>query len=172
MEALIIFIVGSWVIQGVAAVVLAIVTAVRRRRFAALGAVLGFAVGLGSLFVMSGPRFGEAAVFIVVPSAIAMIVSYGLAKRWMPVAATLLLLVVPLAYFLTISLPPRRGIEWQAFVGLSSAPSPFPPISATELLATIGLMEVFFLAPILGALAAREVLGWLDRQAMQQDGVA
>ena len=171
MEAVIIFIFGSWVIQGVAAVVLAIVTAVRRRRFAALGAVLGFAVGLWSVFVM-GPRFGSEAVVVVVSSVIAMIVSYGLAKRWMPAAAMLLLFVIPLAYFLITSLPPRRGIEWLAFVGLSSAPSPFPPISATELLATIGLMEVFFLAPILGALAAREVLGWLDRQAMQEDGVA
>jgi len=169
MEAFIVFMVGSWVIQAVAAIVLAIITAVRHRRFAAFGTVLGFGVGLWSVFVM-GPRSGPEAVIVVVSSAIALTVSYGLAKRWIPAAATLLLLAMPLAFFLTTHLPLRRGNEWLAIFGLSSAPS--PPVSAPEFLATIGLMEAFFLPPIICALAGREILGWLDRQAMQQDGFA
>jgi len=170
MEAFIVFMVGSWVVQAIAAVVLAIVAAVRHRPFAAMGAVLGFAAGFGSFLVMSGPHFGQVTVFAVAPAAIAMIVSYGLARRWVPLATTLLLLAVPLACFLTTHLPSRTGIEWLAIFGLSSAPR--PSISTTEFLATIGLMEVFFLPPILYALAGREVLGWLDRQAMQQNGFA
>jgi len=141
-----ILIVGLWVLQAIAAVVLACWTALRRRWFAAAGTLVGFVTGISPFVVMrgQGADVWGPVVAIVLISTVALTVIYAVALHWRALVATLLLLAILLAY--RVLAYDRAPPSTNALFGA---------------LAFLGEMA-FLLGPIVCALTFREVLGWLD----------
>ena len=138
---------GLWVVQAIAALVLAWRTALDNRWFAAAGTIVGLSIGLAPFFLLQGqgPAVWKPAVLIVLVSTFVLIIVYGMAMQWKLFIATLLMLAIPLAY---------RLLAFQKF----------PPSSNVffGLLAFLGEVA-FLLGPIACALASREILDWADR---------
>jgi hypothetical protein len=138
-------IVGLWVIQAIAAVVLAGQAAVNHRWFAAIGTMLGLAIGFLP-FLLGGPAVWGPAILVTLVSVSLLIVAYGIPMRWKALIAVLLILGIPLGY---------RLFAYESF----------PPTLSPSFLGTLALLGEIacLLGPITCALASREVLGWLDR---------
>ena len=145
-------IMGLWVLQVIAAVALAGYTAFYRRWFAAVGTLVGAAIGISPFIVMrgQGPGVWGAAVSITLSSTLALTAIYTVAMRWRALAATVLLLTIPLAY---------RALAYNRF-----------PPSTNVLFGSLAFLGemAFLLGPIVCSLVFREVLGWLDHIALKR----
>jgi len=152
-----------WVIQAVAVLMLATRAAYLRRWPAAAGLVLGGLIGFSPQILARGQIGPEAAatvfgasIILVLLSAVALAVAYGIGRRWSALLVVLAILGVPNLYMLA---------------GIKS----FPPSSSPTFLGPLeALGELnFFLAPIACALAFREIFAgigglitnWKERAA-------
>jgi hypothetical protein len=151
------FILTLWVIQGLVVLALLARAVFRREWMASAGLAVGLAIGVAPLLVGQsagsdpGASLLRTSIILVAVSAIVLVVSYGMTRRWIALALVIAIFCVPIAY--------------------SFIPA-FSPLKIYPRLDAMGEIE-FFLAPIACALAGREILVWARRLfANPKEGVA
>ena len=130
------FIGALCLVQIIAALVLAIKSAIAKRRLSAIGAVVGIGLGFLPPFLYQGPAVWKPWFVIGVASTVVLFATYAFERRWKQLILVTLVILLP--------------------VGVHKA---FRELSSTETTPTLGLlydMTALF-APIMCALAVREV---------------
>ena len=140
-------ILALWAAQVLLVLVLVVRAALRREWAAGVGLAAGLAIGFAPMFVgqSAGPDPGafllRTSIILVAASAIVLVISYCLTRRWIALALVVAIFCIPILY---------------SFIPAFSSLKVVPRLDA------IGEIE-FFLAPIACALAGREILVWVRR---------
>jgi hypothetical protein len=141
------FILGVWLLQALVVIVLAALAVLARRWLGAAALIVGAFIGFSPLAIPRNPGEHPAAtvfggsIILVLVSVVVLALAYSIRRRWMALAACLVLLGIPAIYILNGSqyVPPSSSpalLGWLEFLGELS----------------------FFFAPIASALALQEVV--------------